>query len=207
MDLPMSTPPGPVDPKTTRPRIRTVRITMPEHALTTLRSEEHSHLVCNLVHCYLIWSGLTKGVDPPCAADLTPLGLTMIPMRIKVLRQLLFYQKTQNKYDRNVNEGLKNLTTGFKTLWLTTILVLFRLTKIHQDMLLFLKSIFLAQFVFYSVVLKSIVSFVTHLLFGLDGPGRRRGNFNNAICGCTSQNFKSKFRDWSKIELKRVELG
>ena len=38
MDLPMSTPPEPVDPKTTRPRIRTVRITMLEHAPTTLRS-------------------------------------------------------------------------------------------------------------------------------------------------------------------------
>ena len=72
----------------------------------------------------------------------------MIPIRINVLRQLLFYQKTQNKYDRNVKEGLKNLTTGFKTLWLT-ILVLFGLTKIYQDMLFFLKSsIFLAQFVF-----------------------------------------------------------
>ena len=32
----MSTPPEPVDPKTTRPRIRTVRITMLEHAPTTL---------------------------------------------------------------------------------------------------------------------------------------------------------------------------
>ena len=38
MDLPMSTLPEPVDPKTTRPRIRTVRITMLEHAPTTLRS-------------------------------------------------------------------------------------------------------------------------------------------------------------------------
>ena len=36
MDSPMSTPPEPVDPKTTRPRIRTVRITMLEHAPTTL---------------------------------------------------------------------------------------------------------------------------------------------------------------------------
>ena len=36
MELPMSTPPEPVDPKTTRPRIRTVRITMLEHAPTTL---------------------------------------------------------------------------------------------------------------------------------------------------------------------------
>ena len=34
MDLPMSTPPEPVDPKTTRPRIRTLRITMQEHAPT-----------------------------------------------------------------------------------------------------------------------------------------------------------------------------
>ena len=39
MDLPMSTLPEPVDPKTTRPRIRTVRITMLEHAPTTLRSD------------------------------------------------------------------------------------------------------------------------------------------------------------------------
>ena len=41
MDLPMSIPPEPVDPKTTRPRIRTVRITMLEHAPTTLRSDPY----------------------------------------------------------------------------------------------------------------------------------------------------------------------
>ena len=41
MDLPMSTPPEPVDPKTTRPRIRTLRITMLEHAPTTLRSDPY----------------------------------------------------------------------------------------------------------------------------------------------------------------------
>ena len=41
MDSPMSTPPEPVDPKTTRPRIRTLRITMLEHAPTTLRSDPY----------------------------------------------------------------------------------------------------------------------------------------------------------------------
>ena len=47
MDLPMSTLPEPVDPKTTRPRIRTVRITMLEHAPTTLRSNPYydTHLL------------------------------------------------------------------------------------------------------------------------------------------------------------------
>lgn len=45
MELPMSTPPEPVDPKTTRPRIRRVRIMMLEHAPTTLRSDPFFTLI------------------------------------------------------------------------------------------------------------------------------------------------------------------